>query len=96
MDKEIEIIGILNKYQDKNKPLHDEGVIDPMDFHKVAKDVVDFLCKQELNDKRELLINFGNWIHELTGEPDSNKVKILVDLFLKDQVAFHELRKFME
>ena len=33
------IIQILNKYQSKAQPLHDDGVVDPMDFHKIAAEL---------------------------------------------------------
>jgi hypothetical protein len=37
--KKKTILEILNKYQEKTMPLHDEGVIDPMNFHKIVNDL---------------------------------------------------------
>ena len=39
---EGKIIEILNKYQNVN-PLHDEKCIDPMDFHKIAKELKQYI-----------------------------------------------------
>ena len=36
MNRKEKIIEILNTYQSIIPPLHDEGMVDPMDFHKVA------------------------------------------------------------
>lgn len=36
MTRKEKIIEILNTYQSIIPPLHDEGMVDPMDFHKVA------------------------------------------------------------
>jgi len=51
---ENELLKILNKYQSKLKPLHNEGGIDPMDFHKI---VDEFVHKSNINN-RKLLIDF--------------------------------------
>lgn len=52
-DSRNEVISILNKYQDRNMPLHDEGCIDPMDFYKVADDIMCLMQKKE--SSKELL-----------------------------------------
>lgn len=43
---EEELIGIMNRYQ--SRPLFEDAeVLDPMDFHKVAKDVINRLTGKE-------------------------------------------------
>ncbi len=63
-DIENKVIQILNKYQSKVEPLHDEGVIDPMDFHKIAKEIASqfTIIDEKFEEAKEEFIE--KWVPE--------------------------------
>lgn len=73
MNKETEIISILNKYQSKSKPLHDEGVLDPMDFYKVAKDVAKLFSISDVRQRSIVVISLD--IEDFKLWKSENKIK---------------------
>lgn len=81
MNRKEKIIEILNTYQSIIPPLHDEGMVDPMDFHKVA----DAIMALPIDVPSEEEIENEFW--EPTQEKDEDGEFIWKYAFDDDQVA---------
>ena len=77
---EQQIVDIVKEYAEGNYHLD----ITEHDLHIAADRIVKLFAIPDVSNRRELLIAYGEWIHELAGCKDTEKATTLADSYLSN------------